>query len=96
MNTADENKLLILTARDAQILVGLHALFSTLLSDLATPAHTAHNTITLLQMFATEYSADEANALGVRLRALLPPDTCLAVSTPAERAAHAAQSSRLQ
>ena len=87
MNNVDEDKLLIVSARDVQILVGLHALFSALLSDTATSEHTAHNTVTLVKLFATEYSADEANALGVRLRALLPEDTCLMVSTPAMRAA---------
>ena len=96
MTNADEDKLLIVSARDAQVLVGLHALFSTLVNDSATPAHTTRNIVTLLELFATAYSADEANALGVRLRALLPADTCLKVSTPATRAARAAQSSPLQ
>ena len=96
MTNAGEDKLLIVSARDVQVLVGLHALFSTLVSDAATPEHTAHNTITLLAMFATDYSVDEANALGVRLRALLPADTCLLVSTPATRAARAAQTAHLQ
>ena len=96
MTNADEDKLLIVSARDVQVLVGLHALFSTLICEDATPAQAAQNVDTLARLFTMAYSANEANALGVRLCALLPTDTALVVSTPATRAARAAQSAHLQ
>src|SRR3990167_6026098 len=77
MTNVDEDKLLILTVRDVQALVGMYALFSTLLSEDATQEQVVHNGNMLKRMFAAEYSASEANALGVRLCALLPLDACL-------------------
>lgn len=73
---------LAISLRDAQFLMGLYSLFTTLYNSRATEEHLAQNWTMLCELYARQYSANEANALGARLRALLPVDGALQLRFP--------------
>lgn len=66
---------LLLSERDIQFLVGMHALVTTMIAPSATEAEAEQNFLSLMELLSEAYSTDEVNVLGRRLRAALPADT---------------------